>query len=57
MMLGGGQGNNGLGDNLLNLQMGSLGLNEGSAIEKMILNLKTKVLNGETLNNFKKEIA
>lgn len=56
MMLGG-QGNNGLGDNLLNLQMGSLGLNEGSAIEKMIVNLKTKVLNGETLNNFKKEIA
>lgn len=57
-MLGGSLPN---GDNLLNLQMGSLGINssgnEGSAIEKMILNLKTKVLNGETLNNFKKEIA
>jgi hypothetical protein len=31
--------------------------NEGQAIEKMILALKEKVLNGETLNHFKKEIA
>lgn len=31
--------------------------NEGPTIETMIQNLKARVLNGETLNNFKKEIA
>lgn len=31
--------------------------NEGPTIESMIQNLKTRVLNGETLNSFKKEIA
>jgi len=33
------------------------GSNEGPNIETMIQNLKARVLNGETLNNFKKEIA
>lgn len=31
--------------------------NEGQIIENLIQNLKTRVLNGETLNSFKKEIA
>ena len=30
---------------------------EGPQIEKLLQNLKNRVLNGETLNNFKKEIA
>lgn len=30
---------------------------EGPQIEKLMQNLKSRVLNGETLNNFKKEIA
>jgi hypothetical protein len=31
--------------------------NEGQQIESMINNLKKRVLEGETLNHFKKEIA
>jgi len=30
---------------------------EGPQIEKLLQGLKNRVLNGETLNNFKKEIA
>jgi hypothetical protein len=43
----------------VNLQFSGLSLhnNEGSTIEKLMTDLKERVLNGETLNNFKKEIA
>lgn len=62
-MMNPGNSNNAPGmidNNIFNMQ-GGLGIgnsgNEGQAIEKMILALKAKVLNGETLNHFKKEIA
>jgi hypothetical protein len=61
MMLGNAVNSANVDNDMINLKMGSLGINaqgnDGGAIEKLIVNLKTKVLNGETLNNFKKEIA
>mgnify|MGYP006098226031 FL=1 len=62
MMTGNVNGGPGMIDSsIFNLQAGGLGISssgsEGQTIEKMILALKEKVLNGETLNHFKKEIA
>jgi len=56
MMAGGAPGH---GQAPVNLQFSGLSLqnSEASAIEKLITDLKERVLNGETLNNFKKEIA
>ena len=58
---GGANGVAGIIDSSIFNMQGGLGIgssgNEGQAIEKMILTLKEKVLNGETLNHFKKEIA
>lgn len=48
----------GSGQGGMNMSFGITGGgNEGPTIENLIQNLKTRVLNGETLNNFKKEIA
>lgn len=48
----------GSGQGRMNMSFGLAGKgNEGLTIENLIQNLKTRVLNGETLNNFKKEIA
>ena len=49
-----------INSSIFNMQ-GGLGIgnsgSEGQAIEKMIMALREKVLNGETLNHFKREIA
>jgi hypothetical protein len=48
----------GAGQSAISMSLGIAGSsNEGPTIETMIQNLKARVLNGETLNNFKKEIA
>ena len=48
----------GAGQGAISMSLGIAGSsNEGPTIETMIQNLKARVLNGETLNNFKKEIA
>ena len=40
-----------------NFGMGSGDNNEGAQIEQLLHGLKKRVLNGETLHHFKKEIA
>ena len=61
MLLGNAVNSANVDADMMNLKMGSLGINsqgnDGGAIEKLIVALREKVLNGETLNNFKKEIA